>query len=110
MGAPEPPGMQGRLFRPPAAHARAPYRVVDLVGRVVRVSHLAIAAARAARAVAVTGEAWVIVGDGSACHLTSTTGPAVPVGTDVPGGWPDTVTRYLAHLETETESTTGVNI
>lgn len=96
----QPPG-QLQMFPPPAVKARPPWRIHDAHGHVLGPAHnLTVATAVAVQVAADAGEAWLVAGDGSACHLTAD-GTVTP--TD---GWPRTVAVIAQRVTTP--STHGV--
>ncbi len=92
----QPPG-QLQMFPPPAVRARPPWRIHDGHGHVYGPAHnLTVATAVAAQLAADSGEAWLVAGDGSACHVTAD-GHVAPTS-----GWPVTAARIIHQLRKDT--------
>lgn len=87
-----PPG-QLELFPPRPVRSAPPWEVRDAHGHVLGpIRHLTIAAACAAQVAATEGEAWLVAGDGSACHVDA-------AGTVTPAeGWPATAGRVIGRI------------
>lgn len=91
----QPPG-QLQLFPPRAVRATAPWRIHDGHGHVIGpVRNLTMAAAIAARVATEDGDAWLVAGDGSACHIDRH-GTVTPLS-----GWPTTAARIIHRIRKE---------
>lgn len=88
----QPPG-QLEMFPPPAVKAAPPWLVVDAHGHELGpVRNLTMAASIAAQIAGEDGDAWLIAGDGSACHVDRA-GGVTPTS-----GWPSAVARVIQRI------------